>query len=68
VTTLPVICLACTRYDGLACSSFPDGIPEAIVRLGGDHRVSIAGELPFDRAPGAAADEAFADWLAFHSA
>lgn len=44
------ICSSCARFThcgdgfGFCCEAFPDGIPEAIVRDGADHRKPFKGD------------------------
>jgi hypothetical protein len=62
-TELPILCKACSRWQGATCLSFPEGIPEEIIRYGGDHRVSRDGEVPFQLDP---ARQPFFDlWLRY---
>ena len=51
-TTLPPICIRCTRLsaEGLSCDAFPKGIPETILEYRHDHRKPLDGDngLTFD--------------------
>lgn len=45
----PFLCLACARVGStldlpLACTAFPDGIPDAILANAVDHRRSVEGD------------------------
>ena len=69
MTTISLtLCRACTRRSGddpETCTSFPDGIPDDIRVMGADHRVSRAGEPPFELDAG---ERHWYDaWLAFMS-
>jgi hypothetical protein len=61
---IPALCEACRHWRGdLSCSSFPDGIPEEIIRYGSDHRESRDGEEPFELDP--TKREAYDLWLRY---
>ena len=62
-TEYPILCKACLRWQGESCLSFPSGIPDSILRYGGDHRQPIGLEGPFDLDPSKQA--LFDEWLTF---
>ena len=66
MTIVPSLCRACTRWTGKGCPSFPGGIPDEIALHGADHRETLGGEPPFERAPGK--DDEYTAWLAWHEA
>jgi hypothetical protein len=75
-TNVPTLCVACARAVDLTgashpdgetalCTSFPEGIPDAIYLHGADHRASLEGEPPFQLRPDAASRRLHAEWLAW---
>lgn len=44
-TGAAAICFACDRWAGGRCSAFPQGIPDAIMFGGFDHREPFGGEV-----------------------
>lgn len=62
-TVVPSLCRACLRLrDGVSCDAFPGGIPDEIIRYGGDHRDPTRGDhgLQFSLDPGKRQE--FEDW------
>lgn len=42
------ICFACEHFRGSTCTAFPQGIPQAILFGGADHREPVGGEQTDD--------------------
>lgn len=61
MTTVPVpICYSCAHLylrgsEGMACTAYPDGIPEVIIESVVDHRLPYAGDhgIQFTQRPNA---------------
>lgn len=68
---IPTLCRNCVRLrrGGVTCEAFPRGIPDEIVRYGGDHTVPIPGDrgITFKPRSGAEVDKAVDDWKVSHS-
>jgi hypothetical protein len=63
---VPTLCEACQRVTlpfDRTCTSFPERIPSDIWVRGFDHRVSLAGEAPFELDP--ARRPLYDEWLAY---
>lgn len=65
---MPILCRSCARLrdaDAGVCQAFPEGIPDAIWELGGDHRQPIKGDhgLQFKVEPGR--ENGLASWERF---
>lgn len=62
---IPPICLYCKHYRPKAlnfeCAAFPDGIPEAIIESGADHRQPFDGDHGIQFEPKSKAGAVYAE-------
>lgn len=66
----PNLCSGCFFYipDDGSCKAFPRGIPDEILRLGGDHRTTVGGDrgIVFQQKQTERARAAVEEWERFN--